>query len=183
MFDNTDILWFTEKYTFLQLRNWTGGGFVSNGHSHQKLDLTGQRFGKLTALAPAANVGPRTAWRCQCECGREAIVVTQRLRDGRTRSCGCLKEGGIPKPTYIDGTSPEMLAAAKVARKNNTSGVPGVDWVQSKGLWRASICFKGRRHYLGSYSKFEDAVKARKRAEGELHDSFLQEVAAQAARQ
>ena len=110
-------------------------------------------------------------------------MVTQRLRDGRTRSCGCLKEGGIPKPTYIDGTSPEMLAAAKVARKNNTSGVPGVDWVQSKGLWRASICFKGKRHYLGSYSKFEDAVKARKRAEGELHDSFLQEVAAQAARQ
>lgn len=110
-------------------------------------------------------------------------MVTRRLRNGRTKSCGCLKEGGIPHPTYIDGTSPEMLAAAKIARKNNTSGVPGVDWVPSKGLWRAVICFKGKRSYLGSYHRFEDAVKARKRAEEDLHDRFLREVAANMAGQ
>jgi len=67
-----------------------------------------------------------------------------------------------------------MLAASTV-RSNNTSGVPGVDWWASKGRWRAAICFKGKRHYLGSYSRFEDAVKARKRAEEDLHDGFLRE--------
>ena len=144
-------------------------------HSRKKLDLTGQRFGKLTALAPAGKIGGRTAWLCRCECGREAVVATRKLRGGETKSCGCLKPDGIPHPTYIDGTCPEMLAAAKVARKNNTSGVPGVDWWASKQRWRAAICFKGKRYYLGSYGKFEDAVKARKRAEEELHDSFLRE--------
>ncbi len=30
-------------------------------HSKRKLDLTGQRFGKLTAVEPAENIGGRTA--------------------------------------------------------------------------------------------------------------------------
>ena len=147
------------------------------GHSTKKLDLTGQRFGKLTVLRPAERRGNRTAWLCRCACGRETVVITGRLRSGHTRSCGCIKVGGLPQPTYIDGTSPEMLAAAKTARKNNTSGVPGVDWRSSKRLWRAAICFKGRRYYLGSYARFEDAVRARKQAEALLHDSFLREYA------
>lgn len=142
-------------------------------HSRKKLDLTGQVFGKLTVLAPAHNVGSYTAWLCRCECGRQAVVATRRLRDGRTKSCGCLKEENGLHPAYIDGTSPEMLAAAKIARSNNTSGVPGVDWMEKKQRWRASICFKGRRRYLGSFENLEDAVKARKRAEEELFDPFL----------
>ena len=143
------------------------------GHSRQKMDLTGQRYGKLTVVGPAENIGERTAWRCVCDCGREVVVKSNRLRSGHTKSCGCLDRG----PVYVDGTSPDMLRAAKIARKNNTSGVPGVDWLAKKGLWRATICFKGKRHYLGSYHDFGEAVKARKRGEEELHDTFLDEFA------
>ena len=149
-------------------------------HSTKKLDLTGQRFGKLTVLAPAENIGIKTAWRCRCDCGREATVKTYHLRCGHTKTCGCGSgpEGGryALGLSYVDGTCVEMLAA-KTVRKNNTSGVPGVDWLTAKGRWRASICFKGKRHYLGSYTSFEDAVKARRRAEENLHDRFLQEYA------
>lgn len=147
------------------------------GHSRKKLDLTGQRFGKLTVLGPAENVGGRTAWLCQCDCGRQIVIKTCHLRAGHTSSCGCL----MPKDsqsalglTYIDGTCVEMLRA-KTIRRNNTSGVPGVDWLTRKGRWRASICFKGKRYYLGSYGRFEDAVQARRRAEETLHDKFLRE--------
>lgn len=73
----------------------------------------------------------------------------------------------------------EMLAA-KTVRHTNTSGVTGVDWRASQRLWRASICFKGKRYYLGSYGKFEDAVKARKVAEENLHDRFFSEFVRQA---
>jgi len=167
-------------------------------HSTRKLDLTGQRFGKLTVVSPAENANGRTAWLCRCDCGREVAVKTYHLRSGHTKSCGCLlggsdaraskQRGRTPEQlrrirerlTYIDGTCVEMLAA-KTVRRNNTSGVPGVDWRATKGLWRASICFKGKRYYLGCYRKFEDAVKARKRGEEELHDKFLQEVAASGA--
>ena len=54
---------------------------------------------------------------------------------------------------------------------------------RSKHSWRASICFKGKRYYLGSYARFEDAVKARKLAEENLHDSFLREFEREAERQ
>lgn len=155
---------------------------MAGHHSRKKLDLTGQRFGKLTVLSPAENIGNRTAWLCRCDCGRETAVITQRLRDGRQTSCGCDNAlfGESPSAigraslTYIDGTCVEMLRA-KTVRKNNTSGVPGVEWSAQKQRWRAAICFKGTRHYLGSYSRFEDAVNARKEAEAKFHDSFLQE--------
>lgn len=145
-------------------------------HSRKTLDLTGQRFGRLTAIARAENINGRTAWLCRCDCGRQAVVKTQHLRSGCTISCGCAippvgPEGGL-NLTYIDGTCVEMLRARTV-RRNNTSGVPGVDWLKSKHAWRAAICFKGRRYYLGCYHSFEEAVAARKKAEASLHDDFL----------
>ena len=142
-------------------------------HSRKKLDLTGQKFGKLTVLAPAENIKDRTAWLCRCDCGKEAVVKTCRLRNGRAVSCGCA-ERGVSGLNYVDGTCVEMIRARTV-RKNNTSGMPGVDWLARKGSWRATICFKGKRHYLGSYKRFEDAVLARKRAEEEMFEPFLRE--------
>ena len=150
----------------------------------KKLDLTGQRFGRLIALAPAANIGSRTAWACRCDCGRETVALTVRLRDGHCRSCGCDRVPVAPTPgargraslTYVDGTCVEMLAA-KTVRRNNSSGVPGVDWRAGKQTWRAAICFKGKRYCLGSYHSFEEAVDARKQAEERLHDNFLREFA------
>ncbi len=145
------------------------------GHSRKKLELTGQHYGHLTVLGPAENIGTRTAWHCRCDCGRETVVRTNRLRSGHTTSCGCLGPGaGLMSLTYIDGTCVEMLRA-KTVRKNNTSGVPGVDWWAAKQRWRASICFKGKRYYLGCYARFEDAVQARKRGEERLHDEFVRE--------
>lgn len=151
-------------------------GDTHMSHSRKKLDLTGQRYGRLMVLAPAENIGGRTAWLCRCDCGQETIVKTYHLRSGHTKSCGCQNgSGGLRTPlglTYIDGTCVEMLRTRTV-RCNNTSGVPGVDWLAKKQRWRATICFKGKRRYLGSYEKFDDAVKARKRAEERLFDTFL----------
>ena len=119
-------------------------------HSRKRLDLTGQRFGKLTVLAPAENIRKRTAWLCRCDCGQETVVTTARLRNGLRTSCGCdndlygkpPSEIGRASLTYVDGTCVEMIRAGTV-RCNNTSGVPGVNWVARKQRWQASICFKG----------------------------------------
>jgi hypothetical protein len=63
------------------------------------INLVGQRFGRLTvdAPAPARRSGQvtRTAWWCLCDCGALVSVVTDSLRTGLTRSCGCLaKDAG-----------------------------------------------------------------------------------------
>jgi hypothetical protein len=54
------------------------------------IDLTGQRFGKLTVLRKSDEVSRSgTLWVCSCDCGGTSIVIGQNLRKGRTKSCGC----------------------------------------------------------------------------------------------
>lgn len=56
-------------------------------------DLNGVKFGRWTALEfRGKGVGRRQCgWLCRCECGKEKIVDTGLLKDGISRSCGCLK--------------------------------------------------------------------------------------------
>lgn len=56
-----------------------------------RLDLAGQRFGRLTAIEHGPNDGVRVQWVCRCGCGQEVLVSTNSLRTGNTRSCGCLR--------------------------------------------------------------------------------------------
>lgn len=53
------------------------------------IDLTGRNFGKLTVLERAENKWKLTAWLCKCECGNTCVVLSQNLRNGQTKSCGC----------------------------------------------------------------------------------------------
>lgn len=52
-------------------------------------DLLGQRFGLLTVVERAPNIGGRAAWRCKCDCGGEKIARSSNLQKGNTQSCGC----------------------------------------------------------------------------------------------
>lgn len=55
-----------------------------------KYDLTGQKFGKLTALYPVPDKAHRARWHCICDCGNEKDVLQQNLSNGHVRSCGCI---------------------------------------------------------------------------------------------
>ncbi len=70
-----------------------------------KLDLTGERFGKLVALRetriPEHRRGATmTWWECLCDCGGRYTTTTSQLRDGLS-SCGCDRgystKGGRPR--------------------------------------------------------------------------------------
>lgn len=56
-----------------------------------RLDLSGQRFGRLTALSVSA-WKPVTIWLLRCDCGNDVLVRQGNLRNGHTRSCGCLND-------------------------------------------------------------------------------------------
>ena len=55
-----------------------------------RIDLTGQRFGKLVALFPIySENGGHTLWHCKCDCGNECDIDMGNLRQGFSQSCGC----------------------------------------------------------------------------------------------
>ena len=55
----------------------------------RKLDLTGQKFGRLMVVSEALKIGNRTRWYCLCVCGNTTVVDGSNLRQGYTQSCGC----------------------------------------------------------------------------------------------
>ena len=58
-------------------------------------DLTGQKFGLLTAITPI-KTGDAVKWVCRCKCGKEVTAYGYDLQRGRVVSCGCrkIKHGG-----------------------------------------------------------------------------------------
>ena len=114
-----------------------------------KLDLTGVRFGRLTCIEskslPQSNGTVRVFWECLCDCGNTVLVHRGNLRNGCTKSCGCLKiemSKTIPTTHGMCG-SPEYRSwmACKTRCNNpksahyNNYGGRGIrvcqDWVDS----------------------------------------------------
>lgn len=52
-------------------------------------DITGQKFGRLTALYKLHNTTGNTKWLCICDCGNFAEVTISNLTTSHTKSCGC----------------------------------------------------------------------------------------------
>jgi len=60
--------------------------------NHNFKDLTGKKFGMLTVESFAyTNKARKAYWDCLCDCGERKVVAGDKLRGGRTKSCGCLQ--------------------------------------------------------------------------------------------
>ena len=61
-------------------------------HPSNFVDLTGQRFGRLTVVKYAGvNSSSRAMWECVCDCGGKKITSGKNLKSGWALSCGCLQ--------------------------------------------------------------------------------------------
>ena len=59
------------------------------------IDLTGQTFGYLTVIErdyeyQKLKNADKPFWKCKCKCGNIVSVLGKSLREGNTKSCGCL---------------------------------------------------------------------------------------------
>jgi hypothetical protein len=117
-------------------------------HSHNYIDLTGQRFGSLVVIVAFGRYRRETVWECQCDCGKVAHAVASKLRTGRKRSCGCLQLATFAagNPTHGLSNSREykiwksMLrrCIAKTGRHYRHYGSRGITVCQR---WRQFVAF------------------------------------------
>lgn len=76
-----------------------------------RIDITGQRFGHLTAIKYSYTdpKSKKAVWECLCDCGRVHFVDGKSLRTGNTQSCGCTKIKRATMMKYKDGRCKERL--------------------------------------------------------------------------
>jgi len=146
-------------------------------------NLEGKRFHRLTVIEYLPEVsegkGGSRHWRCICDCGNEILATSSRLLNGRARSCGCYRDEtyienikAATKRLAVDGTLISVIASRKLSSANK-SGVRGV--VLRNGRYVASITFKRKVYYLGTYDTLEEAAVVRREAEAKYFDTFLEE--------
>jgi hypothetical protein len=58
------------------------------------IDITKQKFGKLTAIKRVYPNGKRgePRWLCKCDCGKEKVIYGENLKSNKIKSCGCLRK-------------------------------------------------------------------------------------------
>lgn len=77
-------------------------------------DISGKRFGKLTAIEPVGkNSRRQTIWRCKCDCGNIVDLPIGALTTGNTKSCGCLRNGVFRGGSGTGSSQPEDLSGRK----------------------------------------------------------------------
>jgi len=55
------------------------------------INLVGQKFGKLTVLSESSSIPKYRSYNVLCDCGNHNIVLHSNLRNGTTKSCGCIR--------------------------------------------------------------------------------------------
>lgn len=59
--------------------------------ANHRIDLLGQRFGRLVAIRQALpDKNGRILWVFKCDCGNDVVVSGSKVKSGTKKSCGCL---------------------------------------------------------------------------------------------
>ena len=106
------------------------------------INLTGRRFGRLLVEDRVERPG-RTKWRCQCDCGAVCEVESANLRNGNTRSCGCLRREAW-HTTHGESHSAEYVSWAEMKRRCLNPNNP--DW-EAYGGRGIKVCRRWRRSF------------------------------------
>ena len=78
------------------------------------IDISGQRFGLLVAKFYDSD---SKTWVCSCDCGKETKVTSYNLRNGHTKSCGCLRHNSpVNKINMVGKKFGRVLVTKEICR-------------------------------------------------------------------
>ena len=139
------------------------------------------KYNMLTILSLHHIDKSQKYYECLCNCGNKTIVVSSKLKNSHTKSCGCLKKKVIIERNKTQPISDKHLKNAvemgassgerirkeqlegKI-RPDNTSGVTGVSYDKNLNCWVARLQYR-KKSYRIRCSTFKQAVVERKKLE------------------
>lgn len=142
------------------------------------------KYNMLTVLSLHHIDKSQKYYECLCDCGNKTIVVGSKIKNGHTKSCGCLKRKVLIERNKTQSISDKHLKnAVKMGtnsgerirreqmngkiRPNNSSGVTGVSYDKYMKCWVARLCYRNK-FYRVRCSTFKQAVAERKKLEEQL---------------
>lgn len=96
------------------------------------IDMTNKQCGRLLVIKRAENGSQGAQWECVCSCGNTTVVSGERLRKGRTKSCGCL----CRESSSRRAKDPAAIATRAAAKRARRAGKPGASHVIRSGYVR-----------------------------------------------
>lgn len=74
--------------------------------SYNRLNLVGQQCNRLEVIEfVGTNKYSKSLWLCKCACGNYITILGSQLLNGRTKSCGCLKQEVLFERNFKHGNS------------------------------------------------------------------------------
>lgn len=100
-------------------------------------DYTGLKFNRLFLIERILLHKRGVAYRCQCDCGKQTIVIASAVTSGNTKSCGCLNREKI-----IERNHDPQLIEKRVTNCSNVYKV--LHWqtkkyIKCKGSWERNV--------------------------------------------
>lgn len=130
----------------------------------RKIDITGQKFGKLTAIAPCQD--KKGYWTFKCDCGRYVEMRKNSVMSGHALSCGCSR-----KKKHSDKTWEDFIEYAKRIEPNENIGTfVGNDFFTINNLFftKDFRVLVDAEYELFKFKNYSDMIKLLKLAKENL---------------
>lgn len=93
------------------------------------IDITGNKYGKLTVIRKDVSINGRMYWECECECGNHTFVSGGNLKTGEVKSCGCLVFNATHSKTHgLSNTKEYKIWSAIKSRCYNSNNKSYADY-------------------------------------------------------
>lgn len=122
------------------------GGFIN---------LSGERFGRLTVIKRIGTKRNSPLWFCKCDCGNSYEGTTNALRSENTKSCGCIHSEQLAKRNHenrIHGDADSRLYGVWRSMKQRCYDINRKDY-QDYGGRGITVCDEWRNDYA-SFQKW-----------------------------
>lgn len=129
---------------FVKTGNLTSGNSSSCGcakaAARKRKDMKpGDSFGRWTLMSYLGG----SRWSCVCQCGTEGTASTSNLRDGKTKSCGCLNDEAIT--THDMSHHPLYKTWRGMVARCHVESDKSYKWYGARGI---SVCDEWRKTFL-----------------------------------
>jgi hypothetical protein len=116
-----------------------------------RIELTGQRFGRLEVKSYDGLRNAKAYWRCVCECGAEVFVRGELLRNGNTASCGCYRAEFVSESKRKHGMvgTPEYNAYSSMLGRCFNKNNHKFPHYGGRGI---KVCDRWRKSFVNFYA-------------------------------